>query len=607
MTRRSNLDRRKGGTYYARIYIPADLRDHFKSEDKKVSLRTKDEAVAKQRLYIELHKWERQFDDIRARRQVTPTDVSAAVWQHYESVLARDAENRRAMPTPADIEAEVEKVWRKIDAGEIRSDDFISMFNGYADLELLSRARGDDANLRRRRLAALKRDLVVGEVKLVDAAAREFVERARLLIDVRSGEFRELATLMIRAEIQALERTLEHDAGDYSGTPTDPLVRPAFTAPSANAAPGEGIMELFEKYARENPGGIKQDTLAQARRDIGTFAQHVGYTCPASRIDKKAVREWKALLLEYPVKATETKEFRGMKISQIVQHNKTVGKPKITSRTVNRYLSSLAAFCNWLVAHGYIDNNPTDRMFLAKDKRKKVFPFTVEQMHALFTSPFFTGCISDQSLRYWNKAGDVKIRDHRYWVPLIMLYSGARPGEISQLHLSDVRREEEFWILDIVETDDEDEEGLKSLKTAGSRRVVPVHRELMALGFLEYVEEMLRAKHTKLFPQATRNTRGQMIADFSRDFSRYLTKIGVKKGRGVSLYSFRHGAMDAMRRAGYLDDQFNFIFGHGSGSKVTRGYGVLTQGMTAQRAELINAITYPGLDIDHLKPSRSSN
>lgn len=55
MTRRSNLVRREGGTYYARIYIPADLRDHFKSEDKTVSLRTKDEAAAKQRLYIELH------------------------------------------------------------------------------------------------------------------------------------------------------------------------------------------------------------------------------------------------------------------------------------------------------------------------------------------------------------------------------------------------------------------------------------------------------------------------------------------------------------------------------------------------------------------------
>ncbi|MCD2177288.1 site-specific integrase [Rhizobium sp. C1] len=601
MTRRSNLVRREGGTYYARIYIPADLRDHFKSEDKKVSLRTKDEAAAKQRLYIELHKWERQFDDIRARRQVTPTDVSAAVWQHYESVLARDAEKRRAMPTPADIEAEVEKVWRKIDAGEIRSDDFISMFNGYADLELLSRARGDDTNLRRRRLAALKRDLVAGEVKLVDAAAREFIERARLFIDVRSAEFRELATLMMRAEIQALERTLEHDAGDYSGTPTDPLVKPAFTAPSANAAPGEGIMELFEKYARENPGGIKQDTLAQARRDIGTFVQHVGSTCPASRIDKKAVREWKALLLEYPVKAAETKEFRGMKIGQIVEHNKIVGKPTIAQRTVNRYLSSLAAFCNWLVAHGYIDNNPTDRMFLAKDKRKKVFPFTVDQMNLLFRSPLFVGCADGDAPGKWHKPGNVHIRDHRYWVPLIMLYSGARPGEIAQLLISDVRMEGETWIFDITETEEEDGEEAKSLKTEGSQRVVPVHRELIDLGFLDYLESTRAQGHTRLFPQATRNSRGQMISDFSRDFGRFLTKIGVKNGRGVSLYSFRHGAMDAMRRAGYLDDQFNFIFGHGSGSKVTRGYGVLTQGMTAQRAELINAIAYPGLDIDHLK------
>ncbi|WP_338012407.1 DUF6538 domain-containing protein [Rhizobium sp. Root1240] len=35
MTRRSNLIRREGGTYYARIYVPADLEEHFPSEDKK--------------------------------------------------------------------------------------------------------------------------------------------------------------------------------------------------------------------------------------------------------------------------------------------------------------------------------------------------------------------------------------------------------------------------------------------------------------------------------------------------------------------------------------------------------------------------------------------
>lgn len=93
-----------------------------------------------------------------------------------------------------------------------------------------------------------------------------------------------------------------------------------------------------------------------------------------------------------------------------------------------------------------------------------------------------------------------------------------------------------------------------------------------------------------------------MIANFSREFGRYLTKLCLKKGRGISLYSFRHEAIDALRRAGYLDDQFNFIFGHGTGNLVTRGYGVLVQGMLAQRVELVSAIDYAGLEMGKLVP-----
>lgn len=194
------------------------------------------------------------------------------------------------------------------------------------------------------------------------------------------------------------------------------------------------------------------------------------------------------------------------------------------------------------------------------------------------------------------------VRDHRYWVPLVMLYSGARPAEIAQLAISDVRQDHGHWIMDITETsDDDDDESVKSVKTEGSRRVVPVHKELVKLGFLDYHAEMKKAGQSRLFPLAERNSRGQMIADYSREFGRYLTRIGLKKGRGVSLYSFRHGAFDALRRAGYMDEQFNFIFGHVSGNKVTRGYGVLAQGMIEHRVELINAIAYPDLKLDHLQ------
>jgi integrase len=603
MARRSNLIRREGGTYYARIYFPTDLKEHFGSEDKKVSLRTKDETVAKQRLYPELQKWEQLFEDIRSRREITADDKAVAVWQHYENTLAGYDRKQRDMPTPGEMNAELQSLYRRIDIGEITSDDFVGMVNAYTDYELMLRARTDDANIRTRKLQALKTALASSDTRLIEPAVTDFITRHKLIVEVGSDEYLELCSLMIRAEIEGLKRTLERDKGDFTGTPADPIVKPAKRPAPEVAAPGETIMELFENYASENPKSIKVDTLNQARRDIGTFVQYVGVTFPASSIDKKAVREWKALLVKYPVKATETTAFKGMDIVQTIKHNEKVGKPVLSPRTVNRYLSGLGSFCNWLEAHGYIDSNPVDGMNLPKDKRKKVFPFTSDQMTALFNSPLFVGCQNDEAPRFWSKPGNVLIRDHRYWVPLVMLYSGARPAEIAQLSLSDVRQQGEHWIMDITETegDDDDLEDFKSVKTAGSKRMIPVHPELVKLGFLDYHGDMQKAGHTRLFPSAERNSRGQMIADYSREFGRYLTRIGLKKGRGMSLYSFRHGAFDALRRAGYMDDEFNFVFGHVSGNAVTRGYGILQHGVLEKRVELINAIAYPSLDLTHLE------
>ncbi|MBB4955513.1 integrase [Agrobacterium vitis] len=599
MARLTYLERRNG-TYYARIDIPADLVEHVGSEVRKKSLRTKDENEAKKRLWPVVEEWRVEFEDIRSRREITADDKAAAVWQHYEATLQQDEEKRRAMPTIADMQTTANQIWRRIDNGEIHSGDFVGMINGYADLELLKRARGDDANLRTRRLAALKLDLISGETKRVEQAVDEFTVKHRLIVEKDTGEYRDLCTHMLRAEIEGLERTLERDKGDYSGVPKDPIVKPALGTIRETAKPGESVMELFALYERENPKNITKDTFNQARRDIGTFLECVGTNYPIHRIDKKAVRDWKALLMQYPVKATETKAFAGMKIAQIVKANEQVKKPVLTSRTVNRYLSSLGAFCSWLVTQGYIDTNPVDGMSLAKDKKKKAYPFKTEHLNTLFSAPLFVGCESDEAPRFWKKPGDFLIRDHRYWVPLVMLYSGARPAEIAQLLVSDVRQEHGHWIMDITETDDEDEDSGKSVKNLGSRRVVPVHSELVKLGFLKYHASIKNAGQTRLFPKAERNERGQMIADFSREFNRYLTRLGIKNGRGLSLYSFRHGAFDAMRRAGYVEEQFGYIFGHVSGSRVSRSYGVLASGTLEQRVELINAIAYPGLEIDHL-------
>lgn len=594
MAQISYLERR-GAVYYARLDIPTDLVSHYGTTCRKKSLKTKDLSEAKRAVRAVIEAWDAEFADVRSRRNLTSDDTADAVWQHYEAVLERDERNRQAIPTAAEIYAATDKALADARASGAADAGPIAMINAMAEVEIMANKATWEARRRNARLNRLRKDLTAGDTTLISDELGAYIDRNKLIIDPASPDRTDLARKLMRAEIEALERTIERDQGDYTGKPKDPIVRPVAGNSRIQAKPGETIMELFEVYAQQNPKRISQDTLNQARRDIGTLVEYLGSNAAVQRIDKKAVREWKALLLRYPVKATETKAFAGMKFAQIVRHNETVGKPAITPKTVNRYLSGLAAFCKWAVNHGYLDSNPTDGMFLAKEKGNSPVPFTVDQMNELFTSPLFTGCQSATEWRNIAKPGNVQIRDHRYWVPLIMLYSGARPAEIAQLAIADVRQEHGHWIMHITE----EGEAAKSVKTAGSMRVVPVHDELIKLGFIKYYARMKQAGEKRLFPQAERNSRGQMIADFSREFGRYLSRIGMKEGRGLSLYSFRHGAVDALRRAGHLDEQFGYILGHTSATMTGR-YGRLPEGMLQQRVDLINSIDYPGLNIDHL-------
>ncbi len=590
---------RRSATYYARLDVPTDLVKIVGTTTRKQSLKTKDEATAKRLLWPVIEQWRREFDDLRARSVLTSDDKAAAVWQHYTESLERDEAERANVPTDADIATATANTVERVQREKIDTTDPLAMLDAALEIQILQDPRKGgasfDAMARRKKLSELRNHLTTGNTALINHEVDEFLSRNGLFIEPDSPDRDALARQMMRAEIEALRRTIERDEGNYSGTPLDPIVKPASGARREVAEPGQSVMEVFDQYVAENPNQVKADTLNQARRDIGLFVQHVGAKYPVAQIDKKNVREWKSLLLKYPVKAAEAKAFQGMSIGQVVKHNEKIGKPAITARTVNRHLSSLGAFCRWLVSHGYLDQNPVDGMALNKERNAKTLTFTAEQMNILFKSPLFTGCQSDTQLRFIQKPGNVLIRDHRYWVPLIMLFSGARPAEIAQLSVADVREEHGRWIFHI--TDDGD--GNKSVKNENSKRILPVHDQLIKLGLIEYRNSMAKAGQSRLFSHAERNARGQMIADFSRMFSRYLTALGIKDGRGYSQYSFRHGAADALRRAGYLDHEFKFLMGHGDTSMTGR-YGMMPQGMLAKRAELINAISYPGLKLDHL-------
>ena len=79
------------------------------------------------------------------------------------------------------------------------------------------------------------------------------------------------------------------------------------------------------------------------------------------------------------------------------------------------------------------------------------------------------------------EVGDTDTPDKaaKRWVPWLCAYTGARPGEISQLRGSDVIERDDIPAIRITP-------GAGAVK-GGKARVVPLHEHLIAQGFLEFV------------------------------------------------------------------------------------------------------------------------
>lgn len=589
---------RRGGAYSARRRVPLDLVAIVGKREFVKALGTSDPNEARRRLLPVLMEWQAQINDLYARRALVASDYDDATWDQYTGALARDEEERARRPDHREIESAEAELIERVKRGDIASADPLVILDATLDVLVKKNAKEISGDFRSAKLSEIRKHIASNEAALIAADVDEYIRKKGLIVDRVSPEWISLARRMMRAEAEALERTFERDRGEYGGIPKDPLVKPPSGSRREHAKPGETILELFEVFSKDNPRGVTKDRLDQCRRDINTFVELVGVTFPISNITKVEVRNWKQLLIKYPVKATETNAFAGMAIEKIIKENEKINKPVISDRTVNRYLSSLSAFLYWAENNGYIERNPVPGLMIKKEIQAKTNPFSVEQLNIIFNSPLFVGCLDSCNWNNISKPGKMLIRDYRYWVPLIMLFSGARPGEIGQLAVSDVRQEHGHWIMHITIEGEKVKEG-KSVKTEGSMRVIPIHPELIKLGFLEYHEMRVKGGGAALFPGATRNARGQMMADLSREFGRYLTRIGIKEGRGLSLYSFRHGVADALRSAGYLDAEFGFILGHTKASMTGR-YGRLPEGMLQKRVELINSISYPNIILSHL-------
>ena len=122
------------------------------------------------------------------------------------------------------------------------------------------------------------------------------------------------------------------------------------------------------------------------------------------------------------------------------------------------------------------------------------------------------------------------------WSLLLAMYTGARRTEIYQLRKSDIRREDGINYILVT-----DEHESQRLKTENAKRRIPIHRRLIELGFLDYVENT----NERILYEITS---AESITSW---FARLITKLDIPSVNELdemrSFHSFRHTFISNIR------------------------------------------------------------
>jgi integrase len=197
------------------------------------------------------------------------------------------------------------------------------------------------------------------------------------------------------------------------------------------------------------------------------------------------------------------------------------------------------------------------------------------------------GCFS-QARR--SKPGAVIVRDEKFWLPLIAVYSGMRQEEICQLHCEDIRQHEGVWVFDVHDAPP------RQLKNRNARRLVPLHHKLIEVGLLDYVDELRREGSSRIFPNLKPGGADDRFGhNFAKWFTRYRRDVGLYEPL-LDFHSLRHSATTFLIQAGVEPILVDALTGHETAGETAR---YTKQFKIEQLRAAIDQLN-PELDLSHL-------
>lgn len=262
------------------------------------------------------------------------------------------------------------------------------------------------------------------------------------------------------------------------------------------------------------------------------------------------VNDFRRKLHRLPKSYDKSPAFRGRPLAEIlVASRHGLDGPDLLSRTtINKHLgamSTLFAAAETGLPNPFADKGYSRTQLEEAQEQREMWPDHV--LAHFFTTPVWQGCKHD---RRRSLSGPHIIRDGLYWLPLLALFMGLLQQEAAQLLTADVKKIESIWVIDIC-----DGAG-KSLKTAGSRRRVPVPISLERLGFIDFAQAQRMRGHKVLFPDLHVRGMAQAAEAFRKKWD------GYKKHFVAPEYVFHGLRHTFVTRAKHVDGISNDIVQH---------------------------------------------
>lgn len=326
--------------------------------------------------------------------------------------------------------------------------------------------------------------------------------------------FKRLCRKLQLAKLEVLGIEVERWQGIYKTHQRPTAIATASGSVTPTSPPFSAVAAL---YFKENVRSPRTDS--QALSEFKKFLTVIGGDRPMASITKADCRTYKEYIL----------------------------KDRSQTSCI-KHLSSLGGLFKWADAQGFIPEgyNPVRGLPPSKQQAKKHV-----KARKLFTDAELLAVLSSPNFLAQREANPT-----RYWVVLLCVFQICRREEASQLLIRDIGEADGIPFMKV--TNEGEQQNLKTGEQ--SKRRLPIHSSLLALGFLKHVAAMKARGESRLFPDLKKGANGFGDA-VGKYFSRLVTSVGLTDP-GLVLHSLRHGAITKLHGAGVQTNLVEMLAGH---------------------------------------------